>query len=172
MAERARVLIFTGSGKGKTTAALGIIIRSLAYGKRILLARFCKARPSGELEFLQKQSGIKIISGNCGMTPPEADPEYPLHRAAAQKIFDRTRDNAAEYDVIIMDEVCGAVAKKMLADSELLDFISGLRPQQIAVLTGRNASPALITAADTVSEIMCLKHGFNNAIAAQEGVEY
>lgn len=172
MTEQARILVFTGSGKGKTSAALGIVLRSLAHGKKVLLTRFCKARHSGELDILQTYPGMTIISGTCGMTPPESDPQYPNHRAAAQDLFDNTRDNAAGYDVIVMDEVCGAAAKQLLDDSEVVDFLLGLRPNQIAVLTGRNASPALLAMADTVSEIMCLKHGFDCGIPAQAGVEY
>ncbi len=171
MNNRARILVITGPGKGKTTAALGIVLRSLGHGKKTLLTRFTKAAPSGELDILSKLPGLTILSGDCGMTPPREHPDYPRHAAAAQFLFAKTRAAAADYECIVMDEICGAVGKDLLREDEVVAFLDTLSPDQIAVLTGRGAGLRLIAAADTVSEISCLKHGYWRGFQAQEGVE-
>lgn len=170
--ERARILVITGPGKGKTTAALGVLIRSLAYGRRALLTRFTKARHSGELDILNAFPNLTVLSGRYGMTPPAESPEFPKHAAAALELFERTREMAPDRDVLVMDEICGVVARNMVPEDAVVAFLAGLRGDQTAVLTGRGATPALIAAADTVSEILSLKHGFQHGIAAQEGVEF
>lgn len=162
----------TGPGKGKTTAALGIILRSLSYGRKVLLARFAKARHSGELDILGSFSGMRILGGGFGMTPAPEHPEYPKHVAAARELFRRVRESAGEFDLVVMDEICGITARGMVEEAEVAAFLASLRASQAAVLTGRGAGVALIAAADTVSEIGVVKHGFTRGISAQEGVEF
>ncbi len=168
---RARILIVTGPGKGKTTAALGIVLRGLATGGKVLLARFTKAAHSGELDILGSLPGMTILSSSRGMTPPAGHPDYPRHVAAARDLFERTRAAAPDHRFIVLDEICGVVARGMLAEDEVAAFLAGLRGDQTAVLTGRGAGPGLIAIADTVSEILCLKHGYARGIEAQRGVE-
>lgn len=172
MADKARILVITGPGKGKTTAALGVILRSLAYGRKILLTRFCKASPSGELTVFEKFPEITVLSGDRGMTPPPDHPEYPRHVEAARGLFEQTKARAAAYDLIVMDEICGVTARGMISEAEVADFLKNLRPDQAAVLTGRGAGELLVAAADTVSEVECVKHGYEQGIGAQEGIEF
>lgn len=162
----------TGPGKGKTTAALGVILRSLSYGRTVLLARFAKARHSGELDILGRFPDVRILGGGLGMTPPPDHPDYPKHALAAREQFAEMRRLAGGFDVVVMDEICGMTSRGMLDEAEVVAFLAGLRPDQCAVLTGRGAGNALIAAADTVSEIGCVKHGFTRGISAQEGVEF
>lgn len=169
--KKPRILLFTGNGKGKTTAALGVILRSLSYGKRALLVRFAKARHSGELTILEKLPGMKILNSRVGMTPPEGDPSYPDHEAAAEELFREAERLAPEYDLIVLDEVCGLASRGVLDEQRVAGFLATLSPDQTAVLTGRGADPALIAAADTVSEILCVKHAYARGISAQEGIE-
>lgn len=168
---RARVLIVTGPGKGKTTSALGVVLRSLGHGKRVLLTRFAKTVHSGELTLLSKAEGLTILAGDRGMTPSKNHPDYLKHVAAARELFDRTRAAAPEFDLVVMDEICGLTSRGMITEDEVAAFLAGLRPDQAAVLTGRGAGLKLLAAADTVSEIACLKHGYARGIAAQEGIE-
>lgn len=168
---KARILVVTGPGKGKTTAALGIAMRSLAGGRRVLLTRFTKAAHSGEVGFLDGMAGLAILGGACGMTPPPEHPDFSRHAEEAARLFAETRRMAGDFDTLILDEMIGVVARGMVPEAEVVAFLSALRPDQVAVLTGRGATPALIAAADTVSEILDIKHGYRRGIHAQEGVE-
>lgn len=172
MSKRARILVITGPGKGKTTAALGMILRTNARGGRTLLTRFAKVTHSGELDILGRLDGVTIFNGDRGMTPPPTHPDFPLHVAAARELFARTVAAAPDHDMIAMDEICGIVSRGMLDEDRVVDFLRGLRPDQTAVLTGRGAGMKLIAVADTVSEIQCLKHGYTRGITAQKGVEF
>lgn len=168
---RARALILTGPGKGKTTAALGVILRSLSYGKRALLVRFAKARRSGELDILERQPGMRVLGGRFGMTPSPDHPEYPEHAAAARELFREAEELAPDFDLIVLDEICGLTSRGMLDERAVAAFVESLGPAQSVVLTGRGAGSALIAVADTVSEIACVKHGYARGIPAQEGIE-
>lgn len=171
MGAKARIVVITGPGRGKTTSALGILMRSLSYGKSALLVRFAKAAPSGELNFLAAMPGVAVVSGNRGMTPPPAHPDFPAHVAEAERLFEEVRAQAARHDVLVLDEICGAVARKLIPEQKVTTFLARLRSDQIAVLTGRDAGLGLIAMADTVSEIECVKHGYARGVEAQKGVE-
>ena len=169
--KKARIVILTGEGKGKTTSALGMILRALGYGKKVLLVRFCKTAFSGELAVFEKMDGIAIRNGSRGMTPAREHPDYPRHVECARELFSFAETSASEYDMIVMDEICGVVARNMIDEMEVVAFLSRLRPDQAAILTGRGAGARLVEAADTVSEILCVKHGYQEGIEAQEGIE-
>ena len=172
MQNRARILVVTGPGKGKTTSATGIILRSVAHGRKVLLSRFAKSTRSGELDILEKLPGVSILSSGRGMTPPPDHSDYPLHVAAARELFDKTIAAAPSVDLVVMDEICGITSRNMIAEEEVTAFLDTLRSDQVAVLTGRNAGLCLLAAADTVSEVRDVKHGYTRGINAQSGVEY
>lgn len=169
--KKARIVILTGPGKGKTTSALGMILRALAYGKGVLLVRFCKASFSGELAMFEKLEGITVRGGRYGMTPPPEHPDYQKHVACARELFEFTQTAASGFDMIVLDEICGAAARGMIGEGDVVSFLRRLRPDQTAILTGRDAGPGLVEIADTVSEIRCVKHGLQQGIEAQDGVE-
>lgn len=169
---RARVLVITGPGKGKTTAATGMILRSLSYGKRVLLTRFTKARHSGELDILEKLPGLTILQGTYGMTPPSTHPDFPKHAAAAQELFMQMQDMVDDFEVLVLDEICGVTARDMVSEEAVAAFVRGLDEDKTAILTGRGAGNKLLAVADTVSEILSLKHGYMRGINAQKGVEF
>ena len=170
--EKARILVVTGTGKGKTTAALGMVLRGLSHGKKVLLARFIKAAASGELDIMSTLPGLAILTGGLGMTPPPQHPDFPRHAEAARELFAKVKEAADGFDMIAMDEICTAAAKGLVPEKELVDFLGTLRPDQIVILTGRGAGMPLMAVADTVSEIVPIKHAFLRGIAAQEGVEF
>lgn len=172
MTERARILLLTGSGKGKTTAAMGVLLRSLAAGKKALLVRFAKARRSGELDILESMPGMTVKHSARGMTPPPEHPDFALHVAEAVRLFAETENEAENFDALVLDEICGIVARGMIPEERVVAFLDGLRGEQLAVLTGRGAGAGLIAAADTVSEVLAIKHGYRRGILAQEGVEF
>lgn len=169
--DKARIIVLTGSGKGKTTSAMGMILRAVAYGKKVLLIRFCKTAFSGEVAVLETLPGITIRQGSCGMTPPPEHPQYAEHVRCARELFAAAKEAAPEYDLIVMDEICGVTARNMVGESEVVDFLHTLRSDQAVILTGRGAGAEIIAAADTASEVLCVKHGYQQGIAAQEGIE-
>lgn len=169
--EKARIVILTGPGKGKTTSALGMVLRAIAYGKKVLLVRFCKTAFSGEVAILEGMEGVVILGGDHGMPPSREHPEYEAHVACARDLFASAKVMTPEFDMIVLDEICGAVARGMVPECDVLTYLASLRPNQAIVLTGRGAGPNLVNSADTVSDIHCVKHGHQHGIAAQEGIE-
>lgn len=171
-AQRARILLFTGQGKGKTTAAYGMALRFLARDRRVLVARFCKNRSSGEVDALARFPNARIVSSSHGMTPPPSHPDFPAHAAAAAALFETVRGLAPGFDLLVLDEICGAAARGLVDEKVVAAFLRTLRPDQAAALTGRDAGMALLAAADTASETLCLKHVHDRGTEAQEGVEF
>ncbi len=151
---------------------IDVVGLDLLTGKRVLLARFCKNKSSGELTVLSRFSNLTILSSTHGMTPPPDHPEFSSHVAAAEALFQEVKAIAATFDMVMLDEVCGAAARGLVNEEELIAFLASLTSKQTAVLTGRGAGVRLLAVADTVSEILSLKHGYQSGITAQEGVEY
>jgi len=175
MREKSRVLIFTGEGKGKTTAALGMALRASGHGLQTLILQFIKANPStGELIALQHLPGVKIIQMGRGFTPPAEDPAFSEHRRSAQDALQTALKalKSKRYDLIILDEICTAVNKGLIEDEQVIQLIDQGNGEACLVLTGRGATDRLISTADTVTKMCCLKHGLHEGWAAQKGVEY
>ena len=175
MRGKSRVLIFTGDGKGKTTAALGMALRASGHGLRTLILQFIKANTStGELKALQHLPGVEIIQMGRGFISPVEDPAFPEHRRAAQDALQMALKalQSKGYDMIILDEICTAVGKGLLDEDQVVELISQGDEDSCIVLTGRGATDLLISKADTVTEMCCLKHGLDAGWAAQRGVEY
>ncbi len=175
MGEKSRILLFTGDGKGKTTAALGMALRASGHGLRTLIIQFIKANAStGELKGLRHLPGVEIIQLGRGFTPPAGDPAFSEHRGAAQDALQLGLKalQSRRYDLIILDEICTAVGKGLLDEDQVLELIGQGDEDSRIVLTGRGATDRLISEADTVTEMCCLKHGLDAGWAAQRGVEY
>ncbi len=175
MRGKSRVLIFTGDGKGKTTAALGMALRASGHGLRTLILQFIKANPStGELIAIQHLPGVEIIQMGRGFTPPAEDPAFSEHRKSAQDALQTALKalQSKRYDLIILDEICTAVGKGLLDEGQVVEFINQGNENSCIVLTGRGATDRLISMADTVTKMCCLKHGLQEGWPVQKGVEY
>jgi cob(I)alamin adenosyltransferase len=171
---RPRILLFTGDGKGKTTAALGMVLRASGHGLRTLVVQFIKAnKDTGELIAAKQLPGVEIVQCGKGFVPDPQKPAFAKHKEAAEKGLARVHEAAAsgQYKLLVLDEVCTAVAKGLLADSAVVPLATKLAPDCILVLTGRGATQALIDLADTATEMRCIKHGFAQGRNAQRGVE-
>ena len=175
MNEKGRILIFTGDGKGKTTAALGMALRAHGHGMPVAVIQFVKSDvKTGEFAVLSRLPGVEIFVTGLGFVPPKDDPLFAEHRRAAEEGL-RIASEAAcsgRYGLVILDEGCYAVARHLIAEEAVLRLLREAAPGVIVVLTGRGATEGLIAAADTVSEIRCVKHGFDTGKKAQKGVEY
>lgn len=169
------ILIFTGNGKGKSTASFGMAVRAAGHGQRILILQFMKSDAStGELVGLRDKLGIDMRQMGLGFVPKPNHPKYPAHKEAAQKAFTVACEamQSGEWDLLIMDEICGTVAAGLVTERQVLDTLAASRDDINIVLTGRNATPAMIEAADTVTEMVPHKHALEAGIPAREGIEF
>ncbi|MFZ5642775.1 MAG: cob(I)yrinic acid a,c-diamide adenosyltransferase [Bacillota bacterium] len=168
------VMIFTGNGKGKTTASLGMALRAWGQGMKILILQFIKGGwVYGELHASKKLEGLEIRQlGEGFVRGGEGDPES--HREAAQKALGEAREEIAsgKWDMIILDEIIYALGFNLLKEEDLTDLVSLKPPGMHLVLTGRNAPQFLVDRADLVTEMREIKHPFAKGIKAQKGVEF
>ncbi len=170
-----RILIFTGDGKGKTTSALGMAIRAHGHGIPVAIIQFVKADiETGEYRALKKMKDIEITVTGIGFVPRPTDPRFADHVSEAKEGLRKAAEylRSPGFGLVILDEICVAVSLNLLPEKSVLDILQEAAPGVTIVMTGRGASPGLIAIADTVSEIRVIKHGFDNGIKAQQGVEF
>jgi cob(I)alamin adenosyltransferase len=176
MEKRNPILIFTGVGKGKTTAALGMALRACGRGQRILILQFIKSDSSvGELTALKYLPRVEVIQMGRGFVPSVTAPAFPEHCQAAYQALKIASDvlQSKRYDLIILDEICTAMAKGLITEDQVIEVIDqSSREDSCLILTGREATDRLISKADTVTEMCCIKHGLEEGWTAQKGVEY
>ncbi len=173
---RGLLLINTGPGKGKTTAALGTALRAAGNGMRVLILQFLKGSwHYGELDaaqtlgpnFVLKQMGRGFVKVGGAETDPE---DVRLVQAA----WDEAQEAicSGEWDLVVLDEINYAISYKMLDPALVADALKA-RPEMVhVILTGRNAHPLLVELADTVTEMREVKHAYQKGILAQRGIEY
>jgi len=165
------ILVHTGDGKGKTTAALGLAIRAFGAGLKVLILQFIKgARRSGELEAL-KILGVEVRQLGLGFITKENFSEQKNLAHSAIEIA-RQEILSGAWDLIVLDEINYAVKFGLLDAQEILELIKIRPPQMHLVFTGRAAPPELIDAADLVTEMKLIKHPFQKGIVAQAGIEF
>jgi cob(I)alamin adenosyltransferase len=168
-----RVILFTGDGKGKTTAAFGATLRALGSGWRVAVVQFIKGPwASGEVTALAGFPGICILKTGGGFTWKASDPEEP--KRLAQSGWSRARELALsdEYELLVLDELTWVVNEGYVGIQEVLDFLSQ-KPERLSVIiTGSNASVELVQAADTVTEMRMVKHPYAEGLQAEPGIEY
>lgn len=172
---RGRVLINTGDGKGKTTAAIGLAVRAVGQGLRVLIVQFIKGDwPTGELRALERLAPeIRIMPMGKGFTWEHDNLDQD--RAAALEAWEACRAalQGDEWNVLIMDEINYAIAYGLLDAGEVVRAIETRRPGLHVVLTGRDAHPDLVLLADTVTEMRSVKHTYDDEHGrAVKGIEY
>ncbi len=174
MSEKPRILIFTGDGKGKTTAALGMAFRASGHGLRCSVIQFIKSDTSvGEIAAAATSTAIEIHTTGLGFLPPADDPRFARASGGGQAGLRKAAEIVAggQFPLVILDEICLAVARGLLEERQVVDLVAQASPETCLVLTGRGATPGLIALADTVTEMRCVKHGLQTGHAAQKGVE-
>jgi cob(I)alamin adenosyltransferase len=173
---RGLLMVYTGDGKGKTSAAMGTALRAVGHGFKVLMIQFIKGSwKYGELDaapmlggaFEIRPMGRGFINASAG----ELDPEDT--RLAKQAWISAVAAiHSSKYDILILDEINNALDYGMLPLAEVLAELAA-RPEDLHIIcTGRNAPPALIEAADLVSEMRAVKHPYDRGIQAQRGIEY
>ncbi len=178
MKKKGLIHIYTGDGKGKTSAALGLAVRAAGSGKQVFFVQFFKedSAPSGEKAFLSAiKSNIEMLRSNCRhpiFTKARTDMQQVRISVSETFAEVKKRVAGAEVDLLVLDEVMAAVNGGWLGIKELEGFIE-TRPAHLeVVLTGRNAPPELVKTADYVTEMLKIKHPFDEGIGAREGIEY
>jgi cob(I)alamin adenosyltransferase len=173
---RGLLLVFTGNGKGKTSAAMGTAFRAVGQGLKVLMIQFIKGSwHYGELDaarMLGDAFEIRVMGRGfvkVGIEKPDAE-DVRLVQEAWKSAVEAMQ--SGRYDMLILDEINYAIHYGMLSIDAVLEGLAA-RPEQLHVIcTGRNAHPRLTDAADLVSEIKQLKHPFEKGILAQRGIEY
>jgi len=165
-----RVLIMTGDGKGKTTAALGLALRAVGHGQRVAFVRFIKADSGvGEVAGLLRL-GVEVLGGGGGFY--RATCPRDVHHNAALRALETAGDClSGGYDLVVLDEVLVAVACGLLAEEAVIDLVRDADRQTTIALTGRGASPGLLALADTVTDMVAVRHAYDQGRQAQVGVE-
>ena len=175
--EKGLVQVYTGDGKGKTTAAIGQGIRAFGRGKNVYMVQFLKSSETGELTTLKKlEPGFRIFRiekkrGFIWNLSTEEKEELKDDIAKALVfVRDTFRSNCC--DVMILDEIMAVLGNELVSIDNVLDIIKS-KPENVElILTGRNAPEEIIEVADYVSQIDCVKHPYQKGIAAREGIEY
>lgn len=174
--EKGLVIVYTGKGKGKTTAALGLILRASGYNKKCLMVQFGKAWFTGELAGIKKLgSNIKIVQGGKGFLDILGNKVSKKdHISAASVAFDILFKEVAsgKWDIVVADEIIGAVHAKVLPLKKLLQLIKDKPVKMDLVLTGRFATKSLIEKADLVTEMREIKHPYQIGILAKKGIDF
>jgi cob(I)alamin adenosyltransferase len=166
------VQVYTGDGKGKTTAALGLTLRAAGHGLRTYIGQFMKGQPYGELDALRDHPHITIEQYGdvrC-LRREEVTAE---HVAQAQRGLEQAREAmlSGEYDIVVLDEINVAIWFGLLTADEVLAFLDE-KPEHVEViLTGRRAPQELIERADLVTEMREVKHYYQQGVAARKGIE-
>ena len=178
METKGLIMVHTGDGKGKTTAALGLALRAWGSGLRVMILQFIKGGwKYGELEAIAK---LGEINGNIEIRPmglglmSKSEAEKQQHIEAAHKAMLEAERiiTSCEYDLVILDEINYAVKFGLIEIDAVLALLDKKPAQEHILLTGRDAQPKLIDRADLVTEMKLIKHPFQQGIKAQRGIEF
>lgn len=173
IADKGLLMVHTGSGKGKSTAAFGLAVRALGHGWKVGVVQFGKgAWQSGERKILEKLGDVAWHTLGEGFTWETQD--RARDEMAARRAWDKTMELMADPEIrlIVLDELNIALRYEHLPLMEVVDALTARREGLHVVVTGRNAKPEMIAAADLVTEMTLVKHHFAAGVKAQEGIEF
>jgi cob(I)alamin adenosyltransferase len=171
------IIIHTGPGKGKTTAALGTAFRAVGQGLKVLMVQFIKGSwHYGELDaaHMLGEDHFKILPMGRGFVKVGAEKPHPEDVRLVEEAwqFASEKIRSGEYDLVILDEINYAISYKMLDPGVVVQTLKA-KPEMVhVILTGRNAHPSLVELADMVTEMREVKHPYQKGILAQRGIEY
>jgi len=164
--------VYTGNGKGKTTAAIGMAIRAAGAGYKVFFAQFVKGRPYSELNVLKNIPSlvVKQYGLECFIVKAPTERDIQAARNGLQEVS--AVIECATYNLIVLDEACIALYYKLFTLDEFLGVIDLLKPETELVITGRYAPRAIIDKADLVTEMKEIKHYYTKGTEARKGIEY
>ena len=170
----AKIHIYTGDGKGKTSAAVGLAVRMAGRQKKVAVVRFLKSEDSGEVFALRQISGVTVIplDKSFGFVWNMKEEEKEEASRYYHGIWEKAMEAARQADLLVLDELMAVWKYKFVDRAQVLAFLKNL-PQRLEVaMTGRDAPQELLELADYVTEMKKVKHPFDGGLAAREGVEY
>ncbi len=166
--------IYCGDGKGKTTCAMGLAVRAAGHGRKVVVAQFLKGSNSGERAVLERLPTV-----NCLGVPETIkfvfamdEQEKAQARAQMTAAFARAVEASRDSDLLVLDELCGAVTTGMVPLETVLAFLDSCPETLEVVITGRDPAPELQERADYVTEMRKIKHPFDQGADAREGIEW
>jgi cob(I)alamin adenosyltransferase len=171
--ERGLIQVYTGNGKGKTTAALGLALRAVGHGMKVLMIQFMKGDPSGELESSTRLSPyltLKQIGRKTFVSKSNPDPkDLQLAQEGFSMAKKAVQDD--EYDIVILDEINLAIDYGLIPVKDLLQLMDS-KPETVElILTGRNAKREILEKADLVTDMVDRRHYYDKGVPAREGIE-
>jgi cob(I)alamin adenosyltransferase len=174
MPRKGLIIVHTGNGKGKTTAALGTAFRALGYGWRVLMVQFIKGNwHYGELDAAKRFEGlIEIRPMGEGFTWDTKNPERDRQKAHEAWEFGKNEALSGKWDLVIFDEINYVITYDYLEVEKVVDFLKNKPRELHVILTGRDAHEKIVEAADLVTEMREIKHPFKKGIKAQKGIEF
>lgn len=165
--------IYTGDGKGKTTAAIGVATRALGRGQRVLFAHFLKpAEPSGEDLLFAQLENIDVLTAGVGVIGSKASRDEVVASVASTFAEIRRRVESGAFDLVVLDEMNLVLHKGYLAMDDMEQFVDNCPVGLNLILTGRYAPDAIRQKADLVTVMQKEKHPYDQGIPAREGIEY
>lgn len=172
--DKGYIQIYTGNGKGKSTAAIGQAIRAAGFGLRTCIIQFMKEYPYSEIESLKKLNNWIEVE-QCGnddfVYKKEAPANNEIEKVKKGLLRAKKKMIGGDYDLIILDEICVAIYFKLFNTIEVLDFIKSKPANVELILTGRYCPQELIDAADLVTEMKEVKHYYQTGVLARKGIE-
>jgi cob(I)alamin adenosyltransferase len=169
---KGHIQVYTGNGKGKTTASMGLAVRAMGAGFKVLFAQFMKSGDYNEIKFLSKfGDNINIMqlgTGNFVFNKP-SEQDYKIASDGLKKIEEIIAKNI--YNIVILDEINVVLSKKLIEIADFMAFLDRIPPNVELILTGRNAPKEVIGRADLVTEMREIKHYYEKGIIAREGIE-
>ncbi|HCJ09585.1 MAG TPA: cob(I)yrinic acid a,c-diamide adenosyltransferase [Clostridiales bacterium] len=174
--ERGLLMVLTGNGKGKTTAAFGQALRAIGHGARVLVIQFMKGSDTyGELKAARKYLDGLLVVEQYGLDRfVDKDNPRPEDLELARRGLERAREvlTGGEFPLVILDEINVALDFGLLPLEEVLEVLSARHPSVDVLLTGRYAPPAIVQEADLVSEVLDIKHHYAQGTPGRRGIEF
>ena len=174
MKELGLIHIYTGEGKGKTTAAVGLAVRAAGRGIPVVFLQFMKDRPTGEVEILSRLPGVTVLRGKAGqgfsftMTPDEKEVTRAIHRRNLEQAIRLAEQGNC---LVVLDEAMAALQHGLLEEEPLRAWLDRRPPGVEVVLTGRDAPGWLLERGDYITEMVNKRHPYDRGIAARQGIE-
>ena len=168
------VLVHTGAGKGKSSSAFGMVFRAAGWGMRVLVIQFIKGQwQTGEQKAAERFDNIEWHALGDGFTWDTQNPEQDIKTSREIWEFSKQKILSGEYDLVLLDEINYCCGYQWISGQEIADFIRQQKPAWLQlILTGRNAAEEVIAVADTVTEMVKVKHAYEQGIKAEQGLEF
>ena len=171
--EKGFIHVYTGNGKGKTTAAIGLGVRATGEGLKVYMIQFMKGRRYSEIDALDHIQNFTVVQFGRDEFVSKENPEQ-IDIDLARKGFEQAKKiiNKGEHDVVILDEINVAVDYNLIPLNDVLQLLEEKPKKVELILTGRYASPEVVKQADIVSEILEIKHPYQNGIESRKGIDW